>query len=259
MKALVQSRSPGEVAVGLLGAELEGEVLGWESVKALVPIYPQTDKTKTLVVVVDPSIILAIADGVVALDHDSLTKGTFGPLYPVGRPHHWGSVPVQISAVAALTTPVMKELRSICEHDGISVVVVTVDARPDHGTRREILKIHRFRDGRVRTLLGDAARYHCHLRYLVESTDSGVPTWIGMTKDEGEGLPGRMLWEMPTGSRWTTTTSAAPRVGGNQARKHGGCGHRIFRALIAFSLDPHAWSTTARLAPSISFVPNLEA
>jgi hypothetical protein len=41
--------------------------------------------------------------------------------------------------------------------------------------------------GSVRSLLGDAARHSCHLRYRVE------PTAIVTLKDEAEGKTGRRL------------------------------------------------------------------
>ena len=68
----------------------------------------------------------------------------------------------------------------------MSVVLVTTDLRKPtaHG---EMRKTHYYTDARVRSLLGDAARHSCHLRYRVE------PNAIVTLKDEAEGKTGRRL------------------------------------------------------------------
>ncbi len=73
------------------------------------------------------------------------------------------------------------------------ILTVTTDMRPKHG-RGELLPTHRYRDGRVRSHVGDAGRYYAHLRYFIDSDARGRPLRVFLGKDEGEGLPGRIVW-----------------------------------------------------------------
>ena len=101
-------------------------------------------------------------------------------------PHVW-------KGIAGLLAGHLERLRDVCEADGVRAIVISEDARPDHG-RGPWRASHRCRDSRVRSTIGDAGRYACHLRYLVESDERGTITDIVMIKDKAEGLPGRVLY-----------------------------------------------------------------
>ena len=196
VRAIVGTEPAGSVSVGVLTTD-DGEGYGsWNSLKKLIEKNPSSEDTNTLVVVVDSSVHLAIDHLVAQSIEESLTSFSPGPFFKPYWHDTWCSMPLYIEATAAFLSPMLEELRSICETTGQRVVLITVDARPEHGMGR-LLKTHFFRDGRVRSHIGDAGRYFAHLRYLVESDDNGIPVWVGMTKDEGQGLPGRMLWGMP--------------------------------------------------------------
>lgn len=217
--AIVSREPGGSTAIGVLAADLGSGVESWNSLVRMVDSFPATEELRTLIVLVDPSIMLAIDELIVPraeslmdqviLEVESEFEG--GPMTvnnrgeapaPDPRPalfsdpnwqQHWCSFPLYAKATAALLSPMLADLRQVCETTGLKVVLVTVDTRPEHGKGR-LLPTHFFRDGRVRSHIGDAGRHYAHLRYLVESDDDGRPYWVGMLKDEGQGLPGRMLW-----------------------------------------------------------------
>ena len=98
-----------------------------------------------------------------------------------------------MKATAAWLWDLLRGLREeVCERLGGTVIVVTVDARPDHG-RGPLLRSHYFRDARVRSSIGDAGRYWAHQRYFVEPGRRGRVRRIVAWKDEAEGLTGREL------------------------------------------------------------------
>jgi hypothetical protein len=115
-------------------------------------------------------------------------------------------------------------LRRLGEESGLRVVLVTCDACPEHGYGH-MRRSHFFRDGRVRSAIGDAGRYYAHQRYRIEravkttyfraytevSENEMGETLISeyhaheeheyvtgnvvVLKDEVEGLPGRLVYE----------------------------------------------------------------
>lgn len=195
LDAIVKNANGG-AAVGVLGADLGHGVETSHSVRWLIEQCPCHDETQTLVVVVDTSCVFAVDDAVQIGIDGSLTNFRPGPLQPAYWKPEWDVTPLYAQGLAALFTPMLEELRGLCETSGFRVVLVTVDTRNEHG-KGSLKKGHYYTDARVRSHIGDAGRYYAHLRYLVESDEDGRPTWGGMTKDEGEGLPGRMLWGMP--------------------------------------------------------------
>ena len=190
----------------------------WRSVEELAcELRDGGDTANTHVVVVDPSIVgalgaaasswdpvtsafLASDDGVlvdgdgVIIDYEAVP---FDLLYlsdlSAGSA---GGLRRESFSVGATFWNLMADLRRTCETTGVNVIVVSVDTRPDHGlTGQPILKTHYFRDGRVRSLLGDAGRYHSHVRYLVEQRDSDAVERIVTVKDEAEGRTGRVVYQ----------------------------------------------------------------
>jgi hypothetical protein len=185
----------GAAAVGVVGADLGQGVETWHSVRWLVDQYPCHDGTKTLVVVLDVSSILAVDEAMQVGIGGSLHAFRPGPLHPNYWKPEWDVTPLYVHGLAAFFSPMLEELRGLCEATGFRVVLITVDARTEHG-RGGLRKGHYYTDARVRSHIGDAGRHWAHLRYLVESDEDGWPTWAALTKDEGQGLPGRMLWGM---------------------------------------------------------------
>lgn len=217
--AIVSREPGGSTAVGVLAADLGSGVENWNSLVQMVDSFPATEELRTLIVLVDPSITLAIDELIVPraeslmdqiiLEVENELEGRQAAVNSQGTApaseaspasfsdpnwqKHWCSFPLYVKATAALLSPMLADLRQICETTGLKVVLITADARPEHG-KGSLLPTHFFRDGRVRSHIGDAGRHYAHLRYLVESDDDGRPYWAGLLKDEGQGLPGRLLW-----------------------------------------------------------------
>jgi hypothetical protein len=192
VSALIEDHGD-EVGVGMITSAVGGNPDTWGSIVRLATAHPIVGDTQFLVVLVDFSVVLAIEEGMFRPIGESLTEAVPGPLYPPYWQQGWGHIPPWEKAVAALMAPLFAELRDVAETTGLRIITITTDLRPDHG-RGELLKTHRFRDGRVRSHVGDAGRHYAHLRYLVDSDLRGRPTKITMAKDEGEGLPGRIIW-----------------------------------------------------------------
>ena len=190
LHALINGHPPGGVAIGSLCMASDGcYPSGWDTVTRMLPYYPSTPKTSTLVVVIDPMVFCSVSDAVSVFD--SITGASKpGPLFPPTWVHE--TTPLLVTATAAWLSETLKELRDVCERTGLRVVLVTADMRPDHG-RGELQRSHFFRDSRVRSHIGDAGRYYAHLRYLVEPGRNGRPRRAVLVKDEGEGLMGRIL------------------------------------------------------------------
>jgi hypothetical protein len=88
--------------------------------------------------------------------------------------------------LGAINWPVIESLRELAEKSRLSVVLLTADMRKPTGFG-EMRRSHYYTDARVRSMLGDAARYFAHMRYRVER--KAVVT----LKDEAEGKTGRRL------------------------------------------------------------------
>jgi len=192
IEALIEDQGEA-VGVGMITyAPADGHADSWGSVTRLAAHHPVIDETQVLVVVVDFSCTLSIESAMFSPIGDSLTESVPGPLYPPYWQQSWGLPPWE-KALGPLMAPTFSGWRETAETTGMRIVTITTDLRPAHG-RGELLKTHRFRDGRVRSHVGDAGRYYAHLRYLVDSDVNGRPVKITMAKDEGEGLPGRVIW-----------------------------------------------------------------
>jgi hypothetical protein len=79
------------------------------------------------------------------------------------------------------------ELRGLGERTGLRIVAITCDARSDRG-RGPMQVSHYFTDSRVRSFIGDAGRYYCHQRYLVETvvTARARPKYTAISEDTTE-------------------------------------------------------------------------
>jgi hypothetical protein len=188
----------------------------WASVEELAYEHRGFEVATTHVVVVDPTIVgtlgsaasswdpvtaafLASADGIifdsdgVIFNLDDLPFALSHQSDPNGAGD--GGLRRESFAVGGTCWNLLADLRALCEATGNNVVLVTVDTRPDHAlTGRPTLKSHFFRDGLVRSLLGDAGRYYSHARYLVEHRDATIIERIVLTKDEVEGRTGRIIY-----------------------------------------------------------------
>ncbi len=110
----------------------------------------------------------------------------------------------------------LRTLRTACESSGITVLFVSHDVRPNHSGA--YVDKHRYTDSLVRTMLGDAGRYWCHQRYLLQellpatrefvlddSRPKGRYVWMPADvrlvtiKDELEGRTGRIVYRLPRG------------------------------------------------------------
>ncbi len=152
------------------------ELDAWMSVLALMAENPTVDNSNTWAIVVDTSAVMAVHKWV--CDEE-----------PEGG-HYF---PRMCGSMAAWLWNWAEMSRKVCEETGLTMVMVTTDTRPDHG-RGDLRRSHFFRDGRVRSWVGDAGRYHAHQRYLAVPEAEGVVA----IKDEVEGLPGRRLYRNPT-------------------------------------------------------------
>jgi hypothetical protein len=224
----------GTIGVGALCAVGgSGNADTWLSVIEAVNTYPIEGRdVKTLVLAVDPSAVLDVADAVVKVNElalgsdgriDAHTEMSWepGPLVPPVP--DFDPMPLWWRATGAWLFDLFGQVRLHCEQTRLRVVVITADARPDHG-RGPLRRSHFFRDGRVRSIIGDAGRYYCHQRYLVETTikrrmkaaytervkdgdesfvyeyderteDENVVGSVVVIKDEAEGLVGRKIYE----------------------------------------------------------------
>ncbi len=120
-----------------------------------------------------------------------------------GRPH--------AMAVSERLTPYFSYWRQVAEATGLSIIVVSLDARPVAG-KGPWRPAHNCRDTRVRSIVGDAGRYFCHMRFMVEGTDTGgVSRSVVITKDEVNGLgAGRIIWTRSGEANTTEEVSVNP-------------------------------------------------
>lgn len=151
---------------------------GFYSVGELMLEHPAQGDIDLWVVVIDPSTI----DAVLGLKNSL-------PFNPA-----WGTdFPLMCRAMCGWLWPWLEETRSLIEKNGMSVVLVTTDTRPQHG-RGPLRKTHYYRDARVRSWLGDATRYLAHQRYLADTDEQGRLHQVAVLKDEVEGLVGRLVY-----------------------------------------------------------------
>ncbi len=162
----------------------------WHSVIDAARRHPGDDDTMTVVLVVDPTAACAVESAVSMWDSES-GRLLPGPLVQPDASWVQDAFALTMKATAAWLWDLLRGLREeVCERLGGTVIVVTVDARPDHG-RGPLLRSHYFRDGRVRSSIGDAGRYWAHQRYFVEPGRRGRVQRVVAWKDEAEGLTGR--------------------------------------------------------------------
>jgi len=140
--------------------------------------------------VVDTEVLVSNNDAVLRFNEETWTW-TRGPLLPPNW--LWDTMPIDIKATAGWLWPLLQELSEIAQASGGRIVIVTTDARPEHGMG-DLQRTHFFRDARVRSHIGDAGRHWCHTRYLVEPDRLGRPRRAVMVKDDGEGLMGRIIY-----------------------------------------------------------------
>lgn len=230
LEALIQGDP--DIAISILHAAHDPS---WYTARELAEEHPGSDQSKTWDIVVDPSVIGAVQDNAHVYDPETRAfldgevewvDPETGEILPVGSPSFIslpgpccrhpqelvsGSWRSETRAGAATLTPVLKEWRDLCEREGINIILISVDCRPDHG-RGDLQKAHFFRDSRVRSLLGDAGRFYCHQRYLVEPNGAGTTykadglpgcnatAFVGNNtvtaiKDEAEGRTGRLVFK----------------------------------------------------------------
>lgn len=104
----------------------------------------------------------------------------------------------ETTAMAANTWDLLKTLRTTVEQTDAIVTVFSVDHRPDSG-KGKLRPSNFWTDARVRSFLGDAGRYWCHMRLRVEHEMhearrrlSWTTTKVVALKDETEGIVGRL-------------------------------------------------------------------
>lgn len=190
VKAIIEE-GIGPVAVSALCAASDnGHADTWQSILNMMPEHPANDDAAVWVLVIDPSAFVDVSTAVTVCDDDTTTLRD-GPLVNPTWAEKVGVVePLQVRAMAAWLWETFAGIKDICEKTGLRVVVITADARPDHG-KAGLLPSHYFRDPRVRSFVGDAARYHCHQRYLVERDTYTVsfPARMTRTEHEVDGAP----------------------------------------------------------------------
>jgi hypothetical protein len=181
---------PGSIALNILcRVTPEGHPVTWGAITRLLSQFTGCQNTKTLILVIDPDAMVCNGDAVATWDEQT-SRLLPGPLHHENW--HWDTFPLDVKANAGWLWPMLQELRDICEHTGLRVVLLTADARPDHGFG-ELQRSHFYRDARVRSHIGDAGRYWCHSRYRVEQGRNG-PRRALMVKDEAQGLMGRIVF-----------------------------------------------------------------
>ncbi len=114
-------------------------------------------------------------------------------------------------AVSERLVPYFAYWRQLAEATGLNIIIVSLDARPVAG-RGPWRPEHNYRDTRVRSIVGDAGRYHCHMRYLVEGTNTGgISRSVAVIKDEVNGLgAGRIIWTRSGEADTTEEVSVNP-------------------------------------------------
>jgi len=115
------------------------------------------------------------------------------------------------AALSERLVPYFAFWRQISEATGLNIIIISLDARPVAG-KGPWRPAHNYRDTRVRSIVGDAGRYFCHMRFMVEGTDTGgVSRSVAVIKDEVNGLgAGRIIWTRPGEADTTEEVSVNP-------------------------------------------------
>lgn len=181
VEAIINSRKGRRVGVSLLGTHTWGALE-----RGPLQDHALNEDADDVVLIVDPSAIGG-TDAVCSWDDEAIEMRP-GPL---ADRHDLAAA--ESTALAAMLWNSLRACRAACESENALIVVVTIDHRPPsrYGTQR---RSWFFTDARVRSLIGDAGRYLCHVRYRVGHGGRRVVT----IKDEAEGLPGRILWPSST-------------------------------------------------------------
>ncbi len=160
----------------------------WLPLVQLTDEHPIDDDIGMLVLVFDTSISAEVEDPDYFFDEEDSLEWKLRPGVVQREGGKFDEDPIAQSALPLGATwwPVLAELRELAEKGGMSVVLVTTDFRLPTGIG-EMRSTHYYTDARVRSLLGDAARYWTHQRYRVEHLTTVT------LKDELEGKTGRRL------------------------------------------------------------------
>ncbi len=200
ISAIVEACGGRKIGIGVLGVHT------WLSVTQLLSQHPLTNDTENIILVVDPT---SMAHWVDSLERE-LHKADSMKFSDIGR--------AEVQATAANLWEYLRFIRDSVEKTNGLVVIVSVDSRSPSG-KGDLRLSHRWTDQRIRSTLGDAARYWCHARYLVEyrkiETRSRIiqrPIHVTLIKDEIEGLVGRRL-------TWRTPESEATPEGSRTSKK----------------------------------------
>lgn len=176
IEEFIRHRPGRKVGVTVKGTETWGGVQ-----RRLLRDHPLDEEVNDIVMVVD---VTAVAQ------HRMAFKRALEMHQDVQR--------AEAQTIAANIWEPMRYLRTFVESGDSVVLLVTVDLRPDAG-KGPFRPSNNWTDARVRSLLGDAGRYWCHRRFLVEREmhETKHRLWWTTTKvvslqDETEGIPGRL-------------------------------------------------------------------
>ena len=134
--------------------------------------FPLRDEATHLAIVVDPFILSALAPPLVDDEGDVLEE------------KEWRGHEVASNALAGHVRGMLDTIGK----SGLSVVLVTTDARPQHAVRGWETR-HFKGDFKVRSSIGDAGRFYCNNRYRADGDG-----FVECIKDEHNGLgPGRIV------------------------------------------------------------------
>ena len=187
------SQQPG---VRLTGAVLTGLPENHDNWKESLLQFPHREDATHLAVIVDPDIQSTLTtpvldlrgadlDELLSLPLEELEDFDFSSIEVVDLPSR--QKPAHELASQHLANTV-RELRDVCELTGLSIVLVTFDARPATARGDNLVSKDFTGDRRFRSSLGDAGRHYANIRLRVG--DGRLVTW----KDEVSGVgPGRIV------------------------------------------------------------------
>ena len=187
VEALIASASEPVGVAALALVDADGVADTWQPLMPLIDSHPLDDDCAWIVLVFDASISAEVEDPDYVFDEEAMTW--------TPRPHVLPSARFDGDGLHRLAPPLgasfwemLAGLREVCEKGGPGVVLVTTDFRSPTAFG-EMKKTHHFTDARVRSMLGDAARYHAHQRYRLEPDGTLVTL-----RDDAEGKTGRVLF-----------------------------------------------------------------